>query len=103
MGWFDRHLSIRETTYALVVVALLTLAIGSAEAILAYNAEKKNLTSTMNQLFESIADTSARAAYHVDRRQANAVLDGLMKFESLESAQISTDLDVVLAIVQDHR
>ena len=97
MGWFDRHLSIRETTYALAVVALLTLAIGSAEAILAYNAEKKNLTSTMKQLFESVTDTSARAAYHVDRRQANAVLDGLMKFEFLESAQISTDLGVVLA------
>ena len=97
MGWFDRHLSIRETTYALAVVALLTLAIGSAEFILAYNAEKERLASTMNQLFESVADTSARAAYHVDGRQAEAVLDGLMKFKSLESAQISTDLGVVLA------
>jgi two-component system NtrC family sensor kinase len=97
MGWFDRHLSIRETTYALVVVALLTLAIGSAEVILAYNTERQRLESTMNQFFESIADTSARAAYHVDERQAEAVLDGLMKFKSLESAQISTDLGVVLA------
>ena len=97
MGWFDRHLSIRETTYALAVVALLTLAIGSAEVILAHNAEKQSLASTMNQLFESVADTSARAAYHVDERQAEAVLDGLMKFKSLESAQISTDLGVVLA------
>ena len=48
MGWFDRHLSIRETTYALAVVALLTLALGSAEVIFAYNAEKQRLASTMN-------------------------------------------------------
>jgi len=97
MGWFDRHLSIRETTYALAVVALLTLAVGSVEIFLAYNSEKQRLASTMNQLFESVADTSARAAYHVDERQAEAVLDGLMKFESLESAQISTELGVTLA------
>jgi PAS domain S-box-containing protein len=97
MGWFDRHLSIRETTYALAVVALLTLAIGSVEVFLAYNSEKQRLASTMNQLFESVADTSARAAYHVDERQAEAVLDGLMKFKSLESAQISTELGVILA------
>jgi PAS domain S-box-containing protein len=97
MGWFDRHLSIRETAYALAVVALLTLAIGSVEVFLAYNSEKQRLASTMNQLFESVADTSARAAYHVDERQAEAVLDGLMKFKSLESAQISTELGVILA------
>jgi PAS domain S-box-containing protein len=97
MGWFDRHLSIRETTYALAVVALLTLAIGSVEVFLAYNSEKQRLASTMSQLFESVADTSARAAYHVDERQAEAVLDGLMKFKSLESVQISTELGVILA------
>ena len=97
MGWFDRHLSIRETTYALAVVGLLTLAIGSVEFIIAYNAEKQLLTSTMNQLFESVADTSSRAAYHVDKRQADAVLDGLMNFKSLATAQITTDLGVILA------
>jgi PAS domain S-box-containing protein len=97
MGWFDRHLSIRETTYALAVVALLTLAIGSVEVFLAYNSEKQRLASRMSQLFESVADTSARAAYHVDERQAEAVLDGLMKFKSLESVQISTELGVILA------
>jgi hypothetical protein len=52
MGWFDRHLSIRETAYALAVVALLTLAIGSVEVFLANNSEKQRLTSKMNQLFE---------------------------------------------------
>lgn len=97
MRWLDRRLSIRQTAYALSVVVVLTTAIGSVEVILAYRAEHQRLVSTMNQWFESVADTSARAAYHVDKRQAAAVLDGLMKFKTVAFARITTDLDVVLA------
>jgi PAS domain S-box-containing protein len=97
MGWLDRHLSIRQMAYAVAVVVVLTTTIGIVEIILTYNGERQQLVSTMNQLYESVADTSARAAYHVDKHQADAVLDGLMKFNSLEHAQITTDLGVVLA------
>ena len=97
MRWLDRSLSIRQTAYALSVVVVLTTAIGSVEVILAYRAEHQRLVSTMNQWFESVADTSARAAYHVDKRQAAATLDGLMKFKTVAFARIKTDLDVVLA------
>ena len=97
MGWLDRHLAIRQTAYALAVVVVLTAAIGSVETFVTYKGERQRLVSAMNQLFESVADTSARAAYHVDNRQAEAALDGLMKFESLAAAQITTDLGVVLA------
>ena len=97
MGWLNRHLAIRQTAYALAVVVVLTTALGSVETFVTYNGERQRLVSTMNQLFESVADTSARAAYHVDKRQAEAALDGLMKFESLATAIISTDLGVVLA------
>ena len=97
MSWLDRHLAIRQTAYALAVVVVLTAAIGSVETFVTYKGERQRLVSAMNQLFESVADTSARAAYHVDNRQAEAALDGLMKFESLAAAQITTDLGVVLA------
>ncbi|MDA9981815.1 ATP-binding protein [Gammaproteobacteria bacterium] len=97
MRWLDGRLFIRQTVYTLSVVVFLTAVIGSLEVVLAYRGERERLVSTMNQWFESVADTSARAAYHVDERQAAAVLDGLMKFKTVAFARITTDHDVVLA------
>ncbi len=97
MSWLKSRLSIRQTAYALSVVMILTMTIASIEIVWAYRGERRRLISIMNQWFESVADTSARAAYHVDRRQAMAVLDGLIKFKTLAFAKITTDRGVVLA------
>ena len=97
MSWLKSRLSIRQTAYALSVVIVLTMAIASIEVVWAYRSERQRLLSLMNQWFESVADTSARAAYHVDQRQAAAVLDGLIKFKTLAFAKISTDLGEVLS------
>lgn len=97
MSWLKSGLSIRQTAYAVSVVVVLAMAISSIEVIWAYHIERQRLISIMNQWFESVADTSARAAYHVDQRQAMAVLDGLIKFRTLVFAKMTTDLGVVLA------
>ena len=97
MSWLKSGLSIRQTAYAVSVVVVLAMAISSIEVIRAYRSERQHLISIMNQWFESVADTSARAAYHVDQRQGAAVLDGLIKFKILAYAKLTTDLGVVLA------
>lgn len=97
MRWLQSGLSIRQTAYAMSVVVVLAIAISSLEVAWAYRSERQRLISIINQWFESVADTSARAAYHVDSRQAMAVLDGLIKFKTLAFANITTDLGVVLA------
>ena len=98
LSWIRSRLSVRQTVYVLSVVVLLATAIFTVEVVIEYNGARARLTATMNQWFESVADTSSRAAYHVDPLQAGAVLDGLMKFRSIAYATIKTDLGVTLAV-----
>ena len=97
LSWIRSRLSVRQTVYVLSVVVLLATAISAVEVVIEYHSARTRLTSTMNQWFESVADTSSRAAYHVDPLQAGAALDGLMKFRGIVDAAIKTDLGVTLA------
>jgi hypothetical protein len=97
LGWIRSRLSLRQTVYVLSAVVVLATAIVAVEVVIEYQAARAKLTSTMNQWFASVADTSSRAAYHVDPLQAGAALDGLMKFRNIAYATIKTDLGVSLA------
>lgn len=97
LSWLRSRLSVRQTVYVLSVVVLFATAISTVEVVREYHNARTRLTANMNQWFESVADTSARAAYHVDSLQAGAALDGLMKFRSIVHAAIKTDLGVTLA------
>jgi len=97
LSWIRSRLSVRQTIYVLFVVVVLATAIAAVEVVIEYHIARARLTSTINQWFESVADTSSRAAYHVDALQAGTVLDGLMKFRSIAHVAIKTDLGVTLA------
>ncbi len=90
-------LTLRQTAQVLSVVVVLTTAITGVEVFLAYREARAQLSATLSQWVESVEDTSSRAAYHVDDRQAEAVLDGLMKFRGLDFASIKSDLNTTLA------
>lgn len=97
MSWFSRGLAFRQTVYTMIVVVVLTSALSVIEIVFAYQAENERQARFVQQLGDAFAETAARAAFHVDEAQANAVLEGLMKFDTLAQARISTDLGDVLA------
>ncbi|MGI9225582.1 MAG: hybrid sensor histidine kinase/response regulator [Woeseiaceae bacterium] len=92
-----KSLWVRQTTYTVIVVAVVAIALTGTEIMSSYHGERARLQDFGNQLIDSFYDAAARAAFHVDRLQAEAVIEGLMKFEELQYVSISTDLDTVLA------
>jgi signal transduction histidine kinase len=96
MRWIKSRLAIRQTAYAVLVVALLGSAITTFEIISAYEKELNRLQRFNLQVGEAFSKTAARAAFHVDQAQAESVLEGLMNFENVSAAQINTDLGDIL-------
>jgi signal transduction histidine kinase/ActR/RegA family two-component response regulator len=92
-----KSLWVRQTAYTVIVVAVVAMAITGTEIVSSYYDERARLHDFGNQLIDSVYDSAARAAFHVDRLQAEAVIEGLMNFEELQYVSISTDLDAVLA------
>ncbi len=91
------RLSIRQTVYILSVVVVLTTAFALIDFMLAYRAERQRLVTFAEEVIGSVENIAARAAFHVDDIQAAASLDGVMRFEQIVFARISTDIGVVLA------
>ena len=92
-----KSLWVRQTAYTVIVVAAVAIALTGTEIMSSYHGERARLQAFGNQLIDSFYDAAARAAFHVDRLQAEAVIEGLMKFEELQYVSISTDLNTVLA------
>ena len=87
----------KQTVYTIVVVAIVAIVMASIEIVTSYHDERERFQKFGNQLIDSISDAAARAAFHVDDRQAMIVVDGLMRYDELQSAVITTDLGHVLA------
>jgi signal transduction histidine kinase len=92
-----KSLWVRQTAYTVVVVAVVAVALTGTEVVSSYHAERTRLQEFGNHLIGSFHDAAARAAFHVDQLQAEAVVEGLMNFEELQYVDISTDLNAVLA------
>ena len=67
------------------------------EVAVEYQQEYERVQNFVVQLADAFRDASARSAFHVDSAQAEVVLEGLMNFEIVTMASISTDLDELLA------
>lgn len=88
---------LRQTAYTVVVVAVVAAAISGIEVVLSYNTEHDRMRTFGDHLVESFADSAARAAFHIDRQQAQSVVDGIMQYEELDEVKITTDLGLVIA------
>ncbi|MGI9386875.1 MAG: hypothetical protein ACR2OX_05545, partial [Methyloligellaceae bacterium] len=97
MNWLRQHLFVRQAAYALAVGIVLATVISAIEFALAYHDERDRLVSLLNGVLGLVETVAARAAFHVDDIQAATTLDGVMRFEQIASAKITTDLGVVLA------
>lgn len=93
----SKRLSVRQTVYVLSAVVVLTTAVAAIEFVLAYRAERQRVGGLTDEIVASVENVAARAAFHVDDIQATATLDGVMRFEKIEFARITTDFGVVLA------
>ena len=97
MLWIRRRLAIRQTVYAVAVVAILASAISAFEIVMAYQAEHGRQERFVAQLSHAFLESAGRAAFHVDAAQADTVVGGLMSFDTVAWARIRTDLSEVLA------
>ncbi len=88
---------VKQTIYTIVVAALVAIAVAGYEILTSYYSERDRLQSFGNALIDSFSDTAARAAYHVDKLQAESVVDGLMQYDELREVVITTDLGLMLA------
>lgn len=93
----NHSLWLKQTVYTVIVVAIVAIVMASIEIVTFYHDEHDRFQAFGNHLVDSISDAAARAAFHVDDRQAQTVVDGLMQYDELESAAITTDLGHVLA------
>jgi signal transduction histidine kinase/ActR/RegA family two-component response regulator len=97
LNWLSHRLALRQTAYTMLVLVVLALAVSIVEITLAYHDERDRQVRFIAQLSAAFSETAARAAFHIDHAQADAVLDGLMRFDSLSQVKIATDLGEVLA------
>jgi signal transduction histidine kinase/ActR/RegA family two-component response regulator len=80
-----------------VVVAVVAVALTGTEVVSSYHGERDRLLQFGTHLIDTFEDAAARAAFHVDQLQAEAVVEGLINFDELQYVDISTDLNAVLA------
>lgn len=98
MRYSPRHrLSIRQAAYAVQAIFVLSILVTSVEIYTVLAAERARLVSVIDLLLDSAVDGATRAAIHVDDVQASVIVDGLIKFRNVQFAQITTDLNRVLA------
>ena len=90
-------LSIRQASYAVTAVIVITTLVFLVEVVQYCVSERQRLATTLRQQVDMVSNVAARAAFHVDDIQAATILDGLFRFENLQSARITTDLGEVLA------
>ncbi len=88
---------LRQTAYTVIVFALVAVAFTSLEIVSSYKSERSRFQELGNELIDAFYNAAARAAFHVDRLQAESVIEGMMRFEELQYVSITTDLDTVLA------
>ena len=98
--WTRGKLAIRQAYYAVVAIFIVGMLVSFIGIVQLYSVERDRLARTQHQQLDMISGAAARAAFHVDEIQATTILDGLFKFESLEWAMISTDLEQILAVRQ---
>lgn len=82
--------------YTVIVVTLLLTSISSITIVMSYDSKHSQQQQYSNQLIDSYSDAAARAAFHVDELQAEAVVDGLMQYDLLNRVTIITDRGEVL-------
>ncbi|NKB54507.1 MAG: hypothetical protein GKR97_20260 [Rhizobiaceae bacterium] len=90
-------LAVRQASYSIAVIIVIASLVSLVETIQLYSAERENLSNTLSQQVNMASSAASRAAFHVDKIQAETTLEGLFQFEYLEWAQISTDLGQVIA------
>ncbi|MEH6518941.1 MAG: hybrid sensor histidine kinase/response regulator [Halioglobus sp.] len=88
---------LRQTVYTVVVVVLVTTVTACIEIFNSYQNEHQRHKQFGIDLIESFSDTAARAAFHVDKLQAQTVVDGVMQYALFDEVRISTELGTVLA------
>jgi C4-dicarboxylate-specific signal transduction histidine kinase len=92
-----RRLAVRQASYAVAVIMAVASLISLVGIINLYDNERERLTKNLSQQISMVSRAASRAAFHVDEIQAATTLEGLLKFENLEWARISTNLGQVLA------
>jgi len=90
-------LAVRQASYAVAVIIAIASLISLAGIINLYNDERERLTNNLSQQISMVSSAASRAAFHIDEIQATTTLEGLLQFENLEWARISTNLGQVLA------
>ena len=95
--WARSKLAFRQAGYSVAAIVVVASLISLVETLQFYVGERDRLRTTLRQQVDVASSAAARAAFHVDDIQAATILDGLLHFEDLEWARISTDLGEVLA------
>ena len=82
--------------YTVIVVTIFLTSISGITIVMSYDNKHNQQHQYSNQLIDSYSDAAARAAFHVDKLQAEAVVDGLMQYDLLSRVSIITDRGEVL-------
>jgi signal transduction histidine kinase/ActR/RegA family two-component response regulator len=87
----------KQTVYSVVVVAIIAAGIAGFEIRRSYQHEHNRLQEFGDELLAAFVESAARSAFHIDSRQAETIVEGLMQYDVLAEVSISTNLGVVLA------
>jgi len=82
--------------YTVIVVTIFLTSIFGITLVTSYDDKHNRQKQYSNQLIDSYYDVAARAAFHVDKLQAEAVVDGLMQYDLIYRVSIITDMGEVL-------
>jgi C4-dicarboxylate-specific signal transduction histidine kinase len=99
--WARNRLAVRQAVYAVTAIVAVASLVSLIAIVQFYLGERDRIASSLSQQIETVSSAAARAAFHVDDIQANAIIEGLFHLQNLEWARVSTDLGEVLA--EDHR
>lgn len=96
MRLYDR-LSFKQASITVVAAFFLGLCLSLIQLTFDLNNEKKVVDTTVRQVLNTLKEPAAQAAYNLDQRLGNRVIEGLFEYRPIYKAQILDDFGDSLA------
>jgi two-component system sensor histidine kinase/response regulator len=95
--FYHDRLSRRQALWVVVVALVAGLLTSSATVLRDYWQTRQQIQTQANQILRSVEAAATQAAYTLDKELADEVLAGLLQFESVSTARLSSESAQVLA------
>jgi len=96
------RLAITLSRYVILMAFIIGIALSSAQVIYDFTSQDEELDATIQEIQKSSLPSAIRSVTTLDKSLANEIVVGLLKYEFIESAEITDELGITLSKSSKH-